>query len=485
MQKLKILLINPPIKPQNPPYNIPLGLACIAAVIDAKGHDVAIFDNNAYRLGIDEIIGQIKTVPWDMICLGNLVTTYPWQKAMIKRVRKEFPRAVLQVGGGLATSLQQDLMEWIPEIDLLVVGEGERTVSEILENFENRTWENVRGILYRKKGKIFRTAPQHLLSEEELTALPFPKLDLLPLEEVYFKHSGIPLSPEAMVSKRRVSIEASRGCPFTCSFCIDLPSGTPRNLSYSDKESLYRDGETKNRKLRYFNPRRVVEHIKYLRLKYAIDFITFTDENFTANKSKVMQFCDLMVKEGLNELEPRLHFGTTAHVNTLDREMLEKLKEAGCCALDLGLESMSRQLLEGDISKKSTPEKNLWGFIQCLEAGIYPITNFIIGLPNEDAQSVYDTTKFLKENDIECGPFFVTPYPMTGLFERCRQQILDKFGSLENFVNHCELDVSSDFIINLTRYNDAELLGLRQMVMNHDLEAIQEFARQKGEKING
>ena len=155
MQKLKVLLINPPIKPQNPPYNIPLGLACIAAVIDSKGHDVAIFDNNAYRLGFDEIIGQIKTVQWDMICLGNLVTTYPWQKAMIKKLRKTFPGAVIQVGGGLATSLQQDLMEWIPEIDLLIVGEGERTIGEVLENFENRSWENVRGILYPEKGEDF------------------------------------------------------------------------------------------------------------------------------------------------------------------------------------------------------------------------------------------------------------------------------------------------------------------------------------------
>ena len=58
MQKLKILLINPPIKPQNPPYNIPLGLACIAAVIDAKGHDVAIFDNNAYGWGSTRSSGR-------------------------------------------------------------------------------------------------------------------------------------------------------------------------------------------------------------------------------------------------------------------------------------------------------------------------------------------------------------------------------------------------------------------------------------------
>jgi anaerobic magnesium-protoporphyrin IX monomethyl ester cyclase len=483
MHKLKVLLINPPIKPKSPPYNIPLGLACIAAVIDAKGHDVAIFDNNAYRLGNDEIIRQIRDIQWDMICLGNLVTTYPWQKELLKRLRREFPHAILQVGGGLATSLQDNLMEWIPEIDILVIGEGERTVSQILDNFNNRSWDNVKGILYRKQEKIHRTAPQQLLTEKELSELPFPKLDLLPLEEVYFKHSGIPLCPEAMVSKRRISIEASRGCPFTCSFCIDLPSGSPRDLTHSDEKSLHRNEDAQKKKIRYFDPERVIEHIKYLRLKYAIDFITFTDENFTVNKSHVLRFCDLMIKEGLTELEPRLQFSTTAHVNTLDREMLEKLKEAGCCALDLGLESMSRQLLAGDICKKSTPEKNLWGFNQCIDVGIYPITNFIIGLPNEDAQSVYDSTKFLVENEIECGPFFVTPYPMTGLFERCKDEIIRNFGSLEKFVIACEQDVSSDFVVNLTKYNDAELLGLRQMVINHDLEAIRKFAGQIGEKV--
>jgi len=481
MHKLKVLLINPPIKPKSPPYNIPLGLACIAAVIDAKGHDVAIFDNNAYRLKIGDVIQQIKDVQWDMICIGNLVTTYPWQKEILKRLRKEFPHTVLQVGGGLATSLQENLMEWIPEIDILVIGEGERTVGQILDNFPNRSWENVKGILYRKNRTIQRTPPQQLLTENELSELPFPKLDLLPLEDVYFKHSGIPLSPEAMVSTRRISIEASRGCPFTCSFCIDLPSGRPRDMTYSDERSHPHNEDSQKKKIRYFDPARVVEHIKFLRLKYAIDFITFTDENFTSNKRQVLRFCELMKQEGLTELEPPIKFSTTAHVNTLDREMLEKLKEAGCCALDLGLESMSRQLLAGDICKKSTPEKNLWGFNECLDAGIYPITNFIIGLPNEDVQSVYDSTKFLVKNDIECGPFFVTPYPMTGLFERCKDQIIKTFGTLEQFVIACEQDVSSDFVINLTKYNDAELLGLRQMLINHDLDAIRKYGDQKGE----
>ena len=129
MQKLKILLINPPIKPQNPPYNIPLGLACIAAVIDAKGHDVAIFDNNAYRLGIDEIIGQIKTVPWDMICLGNLVTTYPWQKAMIKRVRKEFPGPFFRWVEGLLPASSRTLWNgFLKLIFLLSVKENALSV---------------------------------------------------------------------------------------------------------------------------------------------------------------------------------------------------------------------------------------------------------------------------------------------------------------------------------------------------------------------
>jgi hypothetical protein len=71
---------------------------------------------------------------------------------------------------------------------------------------------------------------------------------------------------------------------------------------------------------------------------------------------------------------------------------------------------------------------------------------------------------------------------MTGLFEKYKEQILEKFSSLENYVITCAKDVSQDFVVNLTSYNSAEILGIRQMVMNHDIEAICEFAHYKGEK---
>lgn len=484
MSRIKCLLINPVIKPKEPPYNIPLGLAYIAAVIDSQGHDVAIFDNNAYRLKNEDIISEINEETWDIIGIGSLVTTYTWQKRIFRMLRNEFPNAVLIAGGGLATSVQQELMQWIPEIDVLCVGEGERAISQIMGNFDERNWDNVRGIYYREKEGISLTPPQQLLSEEELSKLPFPRYDLLPLEDIYFKYSSIPLSPEAMACKRRLSIETSRGCPFRCSFCIDLPSGTPRNTSYSKKESLYVDSLSVSKKIRYYDSKWVVELIKYLRLKYAVDFLVFADETFTASKKRVLELCDLMEQEGLTDLEPPLHFGSTAHVNTLDREMLERLKEVGCSYLDLGLESMNKEILSEDLTKGSTPSKNEWGFNECLRAGVYPITNFMIGLPNENMQSIYDTTKFLVNNEIECGPFFATPYPRTGLFERCEKEILEEFGSLENFVIRCEDDVSLDFVVNLTRYNDAELLGIRQMMMNHDLDQIIKIAEQKGERIN-
>lgn len=484
MSRIKCLLINPVIKPKEPPYNIPLGLAYIAAVIDSQGHDVAIFDNNAYRLKNEDIISEINEETWDIIGIGSLVTTYTWQKRIFRMLRNEFPNAVLIAGGGLATSVQQELMQWIPEIDVLCVGEGERAISQIMGNFDERNWDNVRGIYYREKEGISLTPPQQLLSEEELSKLPFPRYDLLPLEDIYFKYSSIPLSPEAMACKRRLSIETSRGCPFRCSFCIDLPSGTPRNTSYSKKESLYVDSLSVSKKIRYYDSKWVVELIKYLRLKYAVDFLVFADETFTASKKRVLELCDLMEQEGLTDLEPPLHFGSTAHVNTLDREMLERLKEVGCSYLDLGLESMNKEILSEDLTKGSTPLKNEWGFNECLRAGVYPITNFMIGLPGENVQSVYDTTKFLVNNEIECGPFFATPYPKTGLFERCEKEILEEFGSLENFVIKCKDDVSLDFVVNLTKYNDAELLGIRQMMMNHDLDQIIKFAERKGEIIN-
>ena len=258
---------------------------------------MAVFDNNAYRLSHAEVIKQIEGIHWDLISIGSLITTYIWQKKMFHLLRKHFPKITLLAGGGLATSLQRDLMEWVPELDLLCVGEGERTVTQILDNFDSKIWENVSGIYYREKGEIRRTRPQKLLTEDELSLLPYPKFDLLPLD-IYFKNSGIPLSPEAISSKRRLSIETSRGCPFQCSFCIDLPTGTPRNLEYSNNEDLFVDSFKDRKKVRYYHPEWVIGLIKHLRIKYAVDFLNFTDENFTINKKYALHFCDCLEKEG-------------------------------------------------------------------------------------------------------------------------------------------------------------------------------------------
>jgi len=476
MSKLKGLLIVPPIKPHEPQYNIPLGIAYIAAIVDSLGHDVAVFDNNAYRLPHEDVINQVRGEAWDIIGMGSLVTTYVWQKRMFGLLRKEFPDTLLIAGGGLATSLKRNLMEWVPEIDVLCVGEGERTISQILANFDGRSWGNVRGIYYRENGKICETPPQPLLSPEDLSKLPFPKYDLLPLNEVYFKHSGIPLSPEAMVAKRRLSIEASRGCPFTCSFCIDLPSGTSRTRFRAPPRGS-------SEKIRYYDPKWVVGLMKHLRFKYTVDFLTFADENFTASKKNVMEFCDLMEKEGFTELDPPLHWGSTAHVNTIDREMLERLKSVGCCYLDLGIESVNAEILSKDIGKGSTPARNEWAIDECIKAGIYPITNFMIGFPGDTIQSYYDNVKFWIKRKIDVGPFFATPYPRTELFDQNREKILAQCGSFENFVIKCEEDPSIKFVVNLTKYSDDELMKIREMMMAHDLGGLKKFAEQKGEKI--
>lgn len=462
MTKYKCLLIHPIIKPKDPPYNIPLGLIQIAAVVEQKGHDVALFDNNAYRIPHEQVIEEIKDETWNLIGIGNLVTTYSWQKKMFGLLRKEFPNATLVAGGGLPTSIKGELLKLIPEVDIAVIGEGERTTSQILDNLDTKSWIDVEGIYSRNGYSIPR-----LLTQDEMDQLPYPKYDLLPLD-IYFKHSKIPLSPESMSCNRRLSIEASRGCTFGCSFCIDLYSGNPRTANRTQ--------------IRYFHPKWVIGLMKELRLKYSVDFISFMDENFTINRKHVMRFCDELEKE-LGDLDPPLLWGTTAHVNTIDDEMLHRMREVGCSYLDLGLESMNDRILKNDIGKGSSVEDNVRGFNQCINSEIYPITNFITGFPNDNCQSAYDITKFIKENNIECGPFFASPYPSTGLFNRCKDKIMKQFGTLENFLIRCKDDVASDFIINLTNYNDAEILGLRQMIMNHDLNAIKAFAKQKGEDV--
>ncbi len=455
----RILLINSPIRESQPPKNIPYGLSLIAAVLDRAGEEVVLLDANAYRLSVDEVIEEVKGSNFDLIGLSGLVTTYRFQKNLIPQLRENFPDAYIISGGGCATSIPREMLTWVPELDLCAIGEGERTIIDIVEHIKDRDFTDVLGVIHRDSdGKIIENPPRPLMTQAELDQLPYPALDLLPMEDIYFRNSSIALSREALESRRRVDVISERGCPWGCTFCFHNVGG---------------------RKVRYQSPKYVVEMIKHFRLRYAIDFVTLMDENMLANKKRAMEFCDLYEEAGLADV---LKWGSTGHPNTIDPEILPRLKECGCTYLEIGGESADNRILR-EIKKFTTVERLQSALESTLKAGINPVMNFMIGYEGEDLQSIYNTTKFWIKNGFQIYPFIITPYPGSELYYKNLDKILEQYdGNLENYI--LALGDATELTVNISKFSDPELLGLRELMVKNDLVRLKRFARLKNMELD-
>ena len=455
----KILLINSPIRESQPPKSIPYGLSLIAAILDKDGQEVVLLDANAYRLSIDEIIEEIKDEDFDLIGLSGLVTTYRFQKKLIPLLRNIFPESYIISGGGCATSIPHEMLTWIPELNLCAIGEGEKTILDIIAHIDDRDFTDVLGIVYRdQNGKIIENPNRPLMTQIELDQLPYPALDMLPMEDVYFKNSSLAVSREALESKRRVDVISERGCPWGCTFCFHNVGG---------------------RKVRYQSPKYVVEMIKHFRFKYAIDFVTLVDENMMANKKRAMEFCDLYEEAGLVDV---VKWGSTGHPNTIDPDILHRLKECGCTYLEIGGESADNRILK-EIKKNTTVDKLQRALELTLKAGINPVMNFMVGYEGEDLQSIYRTTQFWIKNGFQIFPFIITPYPGSELYYKNMDKILEQYdGKLENFI--LALGDATELTVNISNFSDPELLGLRDLMAKQDIVRIKRFAKEKNIELD-
>jgi anaerobic magnesium-protoporphyrin IX monomethyl ester cyclase len=473
---MRFCLINPPIRESGPPKHYPMGLALLAAILGQEGHEVAILDSNAYRHKREHVREEIKREVetakqmgsnnegrFDIIGIGNLITTYAWQKEIIQALKKDWPETKIIAGGGCATALGQQMLDWIPELDAVVIGEAEKTIAQIAK--QEGDFNAIKGTIHRDGKTIVREPPVELLTEAEFDELPYPNWDIIHFEDIYFPNSALALSRESLLCRRRIDVEATRGCPYICNFCTDMPTGNSRT------------GYQYRNKYRVHSPEYVAKMLVKARFKLAIDFVLFVDENFDTNRKWVASFCDALEDYDLVDI---IHWGATAHVNTVSLDLLQRMRQCGCAYLDFGMESGSDKILRY-IKKNATRQRNQQALDWSLRAEINPLCNFMMGQPIETVQTVYELASFLVKNQILVKPFFSTPYPATELYYTQMEKIIVEYGDLETFCS--KLGDATELVINLTKFSKAELLGLRELVAAHDLKGIVEFAKTKGEQI--
>ena len=475
----KVLLINPVVREEDVPRHIPYGIALLAAIARDKGHQVAVYDANAWRQPLAKIGAAALADDWDVIAIGGLTTTYGCIKQCVKIIRAAAPNACLVAGGGFLTSMPAEIMEWLPEIDVGIVGEAFNTWVEVLDN------PFTCGI----KGTIDECG----LNEARpvianLDNLPYPAWDLFPLEEVYFKNSSALYSEDAYGCQRRIDVNGSFGCSLVCKYCWHLGTtgdmrieGNPAAGNNLDVQFTY------GRNLRYHSPGYIVDMVSDLKRRYNIDFANFLDENLmtmhtSSGKKWLYEICEAWHKAGLTPQRGKsgqsgVFWSGTSHASLYTKEVLAAMYEAGCTHLVYGLESFDPHILK-HLGKGTTRENNLRSVTDCMDSGIIPIPNFILGFPDESIDSVRNTLSGLIELGIHCKPHFATAYPGSEWYYSYKQSIMEQYGgNLEQYV--LDLGDASKITGTISKnFNAVELLGLQQIMAQRNMRLLDLFEKQ-------
>jgi len=362
----------------------PLGISYVAAACIRAGAEVALFDYIVGHYTPESLRSDIDAFAPDIIGTNSVTMNFLPAIQIIREAKRHRPDIITMMGGPHVSFDIERTLKQYPDLDLIVVGEGEQTLSELLPAISDReSWHKIQGIAFKDGEQIVITPPRPLI--EDLDSLPLPARHLLPMSR--YRALGFP-----------VSIITSRGCPNRCIFCLG------RRMVGS--------------KVRQRSAVKVADEIEQI-LAYGIDRINVADDTFTANKQRVKAVCSEIINRGL-------HFGWSAfsRVNTVDRETLQLMRDAGCDSVSFGIESGNPEMLKR-VKKGITLDQARQAVRYCKDTGIRTHASFIIGLPGENEQTMKDTSEFAEELEIEYGYHMLAPFPGTTIMENIDQYDLE------------------------------------------------------------
>jgi radical SAM superfamily enzyme YgiQ (UPF0313 family) len=360
-----------------------LTLALLAALLRNAGCTVRLIDATAERLSTDDVIARLEREGFtpSLVVFPSTTPTLAADVAEMARVKQRF-RAPLFCFGPHASTIPAESMERAPEVDGMFVGEPEQAVVQLalLDSFE-RLGE-VPSLTWRRNGTVtpHRAHGQFV----EFQQAPSPAWELLALD-----HYTLP-----MVNRPYVLVETSRGCPYTCDFCV-----APIHQGHKFRE---RSAKT------------LVDEIERSHRTLGVDFFYLWGDTVTLNVKSFTAFCDELIARKL----PIQWFGNARADNLTDPAFVHRLRRSGCWMLALGIESESDDVRK-DMTKRLERQKIQAAFQNMRQAGIKSFAFFIFGYPGETAQTLDATTQYAIELDPDFANFYpAVPYPGTALYDK-------------------------------------------------------------------
>ncbi len=394
---VKITLVYPFFKPlhDNSIFRFPpLGLGYVAASLMRAGVSVELVD--CTFLSRAEAISRVKRSKPDLIGFYSMFSMKRTSLDMAAELRHDCN--LLVVGGPLPTL---DPSSFLDVFDVAVVGEGERTMVELAERYENgKGFSGCHGIVFKDHDTVTSDSAREFV--EDLDSLPFPSRDLFDNEaykQHYLRRFGYSISP----------VISSRGCPFSCDFCSRPVFG-----------QTFRSRSAVN----------VVDEVEEV-AGLGYDRVWFADDCFTLDHVRLSSVCDELVKRQLN-----VEWECLSRVDTMNREIAVRMRDAGCARVFFGIESGVDRVL-GLMQKQITVERARRAVYVAKEAGLQVGAFFILGYPGEDDDSVLDTVRFASSLPLDYLSFTL-PYPIPGtaLFERVKNNggfLVDDYEESKNW----------------------------------------------------
>jgi len=407
-------------------YNI--GLSYVAASLIEEGHDVEVLDIEGYRYSKKEVLDIIRDYDCDIIGLGTLITAYKYLKWLVPEIRRIKPDIPLILGNSIGSTIPEIILNEMP-IDVVVIGEGEITIKELVKAIESKKdLSTINGIAFKKNGKVIITPERELI--KDIDSIPLPRWDLFPLK-IYMGNFGHSFRRQ-FLKPPIFFLNTARGCPYHCTYCYH---------------------PFKNKKIRLNSAEWIVDVLKHLKQEYKINSFLLADDLSITNKKRMIKLCDLLIEEKLN-----LDWSATGRVNLVTEELLVKMKSAGCKVIGFGIESGSQKILD-NIKKQVKVNQAAKAILLCKKVGIYPSCSFMIGNVGETRETVFESVEFIKKYIDKLTSFFITtPYPETELFDYAEEHglITDKVKLFERYGEQ-----GSQLLVNFTDMTDDELWALK------------------------
>lgn len=418
---MKILLICPVDREFLPPSVFPLGAGYIASILNENGYDIRILDLNGARDPglLDQELSSNK---YDIIGISSMITQYKRVKDTIKTIRFYDPSTMILLGGSGPSSHPALYLDNTPA-DIVCVGEGERTVLDLLSILENDGELNqCEGIAYGEDGEVIVTPPRDFI--EDLDSIPFRAWDLFETTQKYIDNCLFKFG-----RKNGINIMTSRGCSGRCTYCF-------RNCG---------------NRIRYRSPENVLAEISFLKNNYNVEHFHFIDDTFlSSNRDRTSRLLSLLRDENIT-------WSCNDRVNYVSIDILQEMKKTGCINIAYGIESGSQKILN-EMKKGVKVSQAANALKWTREAGIDCKGYFMIGMPGETEETISETARFCKENLVGGEFFFTTPFPGTPLY---RYAIENNLIKNEDLYNEIAGEVR-DFVINLTQMDNETLFTLKE-----------------------